>query len=754
LSGRFLDANSAAQRISGFSLEELKGMTFADLCVPELRERTMAAFLETLGGTSRPLETAMLRRDGSRVDLLVHGAPMLVDGKLVGIHGIAADITDRKRAEAALRESEQRLRLALEAARAGTFDIDLATQAVEASPGVLKLFAFEEGARPQAGDFVARVHPADRTRVAAEIERAVAQSAGHYVEYRLAPPSGEERWVASRAEPVAGDDGKPARLIGAVLDITERRAAEHALRERERMLLLALDASGMGAWELTIADGSSRMTERAREIFGFPADASLSLARVIERIHPDDRARVAAAIQHSAATGDDFVSEYRIVRGDGALRWAASRGRPAREEGCAEFGRLVGVIADVTDRKNGEHALSLAKENAEAASRAKDDFLAALSHELRTPLNPVLMLASEQAGNGALAAEVREDFALIRKNIELEARLIDDLLDLTRISRGKVQLDVRALDVHTLLRETLEIVRGDIEKGRIALTVELAAPATQIWGDAIRLQQVFWNVLKNAVKFTPEHGALAVRTSLDSRGHIVIEISDSGLGIEPSEMGRIFNAFDQGDHVASRRFGGLGLGLTICKLLIQLHSGRISAESAGRNRGSTFRIELPLVEASIREAHSQMPVADRLPPARLEHRGAMRLLLVEDHETTRAMLARLLARRGYDITAVGTVAAAREVAAEASFDLVISDIGLPDGDGHTLMAELRDRCGLEGIALSGYGMEEDVARSLRSGFFVHLTKPVDIETLERALAKFRAARGGSSGFPDEAARLS
>lgn len=384
--------------------------------------------------------------------------------------------------------------------------------------------------------------------------------------------------------------------------------------------------------------------------------------------------------------------------------------------------------------------LKRAHDEIQLSSRAKDDFLAALSHELRTPLNPVLLVASEHAGNGTLPAPIRADFEMIRKNVELEARLIDDLLDLTRISRGKLSLNKQPASLHEILQDALAKIAGDIEQKQLKLQVKLAAAHDTVLGDSARLQQVFWNVLKNAVKFTPAGGQITVKTSaLSNNGKFVVKITDTGIGMSSKEIARIFTAFSQGDHAAqggSHRFGGLGLGLAISRSLISLHHGLIFATSAGPGKGSTFTIELPLEPDGHKsgEAHDATP---GIPPASVATppEKVRRVLLVEDHEPTRIALANLLTRRHYDVRLAGTLKNAYELAAQEKFDLVISDIGLPDGTGYELISKLKAKFGLRGIALTGYGMEQDITRAKDAGFVAHLIKPVRIDALEKILSE-------------------
>jgi CheY-like chemotaxis protein len=368
-----------------------------------------------------------------------------------------------------------------------------------------------------------------------------------------------------------------------------------------------------------------------------------------------------------------------------------------------------------------------------AASRAKDDFLATLSHELRTPLNPVLLLASDAMNNRDLPPRIRADFNTIRKNVEMEARLIDDLLDLTRIARGKIILEKHFINLRTVLQDAIAQVQEEINQKQITLDVQFKASQHTVYADAVRLQQIFWNLLKNAVKFTPNGGKIAVETSLQDK-KLLVKISDTGIGMAPEEIAGIFTAFSQGEHVAANghRFGGLGLGLSISQKLTEFHSGKIIASSAGRNKGSTFTVELPQPTAAEANGNS---VAPKPPEQSAQSTGAknIRILLVEDHEPTRTTLAGLLVRRRYEVAAAATAAEARALAGSKIFDLLITDIGLPDGNGYDLMNELGKKNQLRGIALTGYGMEHDVARSENAGFDAHLTKPVRIQSLEAAL---------------------
>lgn len=405
--------------------------------------------------------------------------------------------------------------------------------------------------------------------------------------------------------------------------------------------------------------------------------------------------------------------------------------------GPAENRQVAIFFNDILERKRAEEKLKQEHDELITAARAKDDFLAILSHELRTPLNPVLMIASSAAGDYHLPPSVRSDFNIIRKNVEMEARLIDDLLDLTRVTRAKVILDKDFLDVHRVLKDALVQVQEDLKQKHLTLNLKLEAAEPFVFADPVRLQQVFWNLLQNAAKFTPPNGGITVATETNSRHILTIKVTDTGLGLTEDELKRIFRPFSQGDHGAEQgrhRFGGLGLGLTISQKLLELHSGHIQAESGGRNLGATFTIELPVAQRPINE--ETPPIATAAPvPARAPATAAnFHILLVEDHEPTRTVLANLLRRRYHKVATADSLAAARQLLKTNHYDLLISDLGLPDGNGNELMKELRKNSAVKGIALSGFGTEEDLARSHASGFITHLIKPVTIQSLEKALA--------------------
>lgn len=382
---------------------------------------------------------------------------------------------------------------------------------------------------------------------------------------------------------------------------------------------------------------------------------------------------------------------------------------------------ILGLAVDITEQKRTERARSAA----EGANRAKDQFLAVLSHELRTPLTPVMATVSEMEAQETLPAELRADMVMIRRNVEMEAKLIEDLLDVTRISSGKLVLRLETVDAHSCLRSALEICRAEIETKELQVTADLGATQHSIHADPVRMRQVFWNLLRNAVKFTPPGGQIHLGTN-NVGDKLRIEITDSGVGIEPAVLPRIFNLFEQGEQTRTRRFGGLGLGLNIARKLVEMHHGQLTAASKGKGKGATFTVELASVAAAQQQPTPQVtskPGIGKMP----------KILLVEDDPDTRRTLCKLLQRHGYEVTSSDCVQKSLEILSMGGFDLVISDLGLPDGSGLELMRQIKTVYHIPGIALSGYGAEEDVRQSRAAGFEQHITKPVNFDALRAAI---------------------
>ncbi len=507
------------------------------------------------------------------------------------------------------------------------------------------------------------------------------------------------------------------------------RDAEARLRTSERRVRAAFENAALGIVEVDRDNRLLEVNERMCRIVGYPREQLLGKT-VRELTYPDDLPTT-EELNDALVTGtrETMDLEKRYVRSDGSPIWVHITATPVRDD-AGRFLYGVGTIEDIGQRKSAEQALLAAKASAEEANQAKDRFLATLSHELRTPLTPVLAAVQLLQRQSGLPDSLGSPLEIMRRNVTLEARLIDDLLDLTRVVQGKLMLDRKQIHVGSLIERAVETTRPDIDARKLHFGLYVQAGAERVYGDMARLQQVVWNLLHNAVKFTPAGGCVGLRCYA-ADGRVVIEVSDSGIGFEPSAAAGLFNAFEQGGAGITRQFGGLGLGLAIVKRLVAMHEGTVTAHSDGPGRGATFRVSLPALP---RDA-AQPEAADR-PAARAT---GQRILLVEDNGDTAITMSMLLESIGYRVKTAGDVSQALEaLARDGGFDLLVSDLGLPDRSGIELMKELRSRGILiKGIALTGYGMEEDVARTREAGFSVHLTKPIDmdvlIQTVERLL---------------------
>ncbi len=459
-------------------------------------------------------------------------------------------------------------------------------------------------------------------------------------------------------------------------------------------------------------------------------------------IHPDDEPRAVELWARSVASGAVLEVEFRLRRGDGGdYRWFLSRAELVRDLEGRSY-KWFGTCTDIDDKKRSEQELKHANELAETASRAKDQFLAMLSHELRTPLTPILLAASAAKDDPSVPEHLHATFDFIRQNLELEARLIDDLLDVMRIVRGKMPYQFEVIDAHVQIARAVEICRSDAEAKKLTLGVELAAHRRHLDADPARFQQVLWNLMKNAIKFTPEGGALAIRTRSEG-DRLIVEVQDTGIGIAPEHLPLIFNAFEQGEDAITRRFGGLGLGLAISRSIVEGHRGAIEAISEGRDRGTTFRVALPTVAAASADDRVPAPHFDRSGEPRAKDFDLdLRILLVEDDVMTSRIMAKLLRGNGYGVTTANNVASALAVPS-MEYDLVVSDIGLPDGSGLDLIRLLRDRRDVPGIALTGYGMDDDVHKSREAGFVAHLIKPLDFTKLDAMIRKVASEQGSA-----------
>jgi len=536
--------------------------------------------------------------------------------------------------------------------------------------------------------------------------------------------------------PKAGDylDYLPEAVERVLSQVRMQRESAEALLLREREVHYRTLSEALPHLVFTCnAEGDCDFVSKQWvEYSGIDEANALGLAW-LDTVHPDDREEVRRTwlktVRGDAAA--DYRNEFRIRRRDGAYRWFDAR-IAAMRDAHGVVSKWFGSCTDIHSQREAieERERLLASEQAarltaEEANRSKDRFLAMLSHELRTPLTPVLAGARMLEMTKDLPDAVRSGVVMIRRNVELEARLIDDLLDLTRVANGKLRLSLETVDVHDVIESVLELFRSEIQTKQQDVHVSKSAQHHFVLADRARLQQMLWNLIRNAAKFTPDGGHIYVRTR-DERMHVQISVEDTGVGIEPEQIGKLFNAFEQGSQNMSRQFGGLGLGLAITKALTDAHGGTVTAQSPGAHCGATFTITLPTAEEPL--AEPVIPVA-----AAVQSSGGLTILLIEDHADTAEVMAQLMSTLGHEVTVVGRVADALAATQGSPFDLIVSDVGLPDGTGLDFIKAFREKDDSPAVALTGFGSDEDIRRCLEAGFTSHLTKPVNFGQLEQVI---------------------
>jgi signal transduction histidine kinase/ActR/RegA family two-component response regulator len=560
------------------------------------------------------------------------------------------------------------------------------------------------------------------------------------------PPAGEAGRAADRVALLV----EAGRVLSTSLDYekTLQNLAQLVLRGFADYCLIfeLLDPPAMRQVASSHADPrKEHLPKRLGELYGvFPENPRLSLWRVARSGKSELVPRSTLEMAQSVTQDPEVLAIYRRLQAGSFLVVP-----------LIANGKTLGVMLLATaesERVFNAEDLVLAEEiafraglsidnarlyrMAQTAARAKDDFLAALSHELRTPLTPVLLTVNEMLQSPKVHESLRDGLEMIERSVQLEARLIDDLLDLTRVSRGHVKAHFEVRDLHRLLADVERLCRESGEEKGIRIDLRLEAAEHHVWGDVARLEQVFWKLLDNAVKFSSDGARVEVRTTNLAHARIRIDVTDHGIGIAPEVLPRLFQPFERGG-LASRSFSGLGLGLALAKALVDLHGGTLTAASPGSGMGSTFTTVLGTVPLPVRRQNR------RPDPAQPTQRP-LRLLVVEDHGPTLDVLSSLLQVARHQIKTARDVASARQLAETHVFDLVLSDLGLPDGSGLDLMIELRERYGLEGIAVSGYGMDEDLERSRQAGFREHLVKPVTLDEITAAIARATEALAGAA----------
>ncbi|MEP6670848.1 MAG: PAS domain S-box protein [Chthoniobacter sp.] len=609
-------------------------------------------------------------------------------------------------------------------------------------------------------------HFAEPQRFIARIEEIAASAEESFDVLEL-----EDGRMVERYSKVLTIESQRAGRVWSFRDATERNSAEIASR-RLAAIVASSDDGIIGKDLHSIVTSWNAGAER---IFGYSAEEMIGTS--IMRLIPDDRQSEEVEILSRIRRGErlDHFETIRVAK-DGRRLNVSVTVSPIKDS----TGRVVGaskVVRDVTDRKQAEAALTKALAEADAAnlerlhllesereararaertSRMKDEFLATLSHELRTPLNAVLGWVNILQLEKCQGAELEEGLTVIERNARAQAQIIEDLLDMSRIISGKVRLDAQPVELSKVLNESIDTVVATAEAKGVRIVAEVDPHAGSISGDPHRLQQVFWNLLNNAIKFTPRGGEIQVRLSRIN-SHVEVAVVDTGEGIAPDFLPYVFDRFQQADASTTRRHGGLGLGLAIVKQLVELHGGKVSVNSAGRGLGATFIVQLPLSGAQARPETESGPARVALresPPLAAISLAGVHVLVVDDEVDAREFVKRLLSHAGATVTAAGSAREAMETIAAQRPDVLVCDIGMPEEDGYALIRRLRDPGSdpglrnLPAVALTAYARSEDRTKAIRSGFQNHLAKPVEAAELLAIVSSLSDGRRGEKSKGD------
>ena len=512
-----------------------------------------------------------------------------------------------------------------------------------------------------------------------------------------------------------------------------RKRTDDALKQNEERLRLATQTGKVGIWDWNITLNRLLWTDSLFEIHGVAKDNfDGTLDAFTPLIHPDDKERVAASIARAVEGGEPYEIEFRVIKPNGEIAWVFTSAM-ALHDGSAS--RMLGATLDVTDRKKSEaeKEVLLAREHqlrqlAEESNRLKDEFLAIMSHELRNPLN-VIVGYSELLSRTREVADSPQLFKMtdaIKRNAKTQAKLIQDLVDLSRLRSGKLELNREVVSVLTCVSSAVDTVREEATRKNITIAVNASDECVMVDADPIRLQQIVWNLLNNSVKFTPVGGAIAVSIS-SGNGDVALTVKDDGQGIDPAFLPHVFEIFRQADSGTTRAQSGMGVGLAVVKQLVELHGGNVSVDSAGPGTGSQFTVRLPL---SVQVASASTQNVD------LNGLTNLRVLVLDDSSDTVEMLKALLTDSGATVAAATAGTEALRIAAESDFDVIVSDISMPGMDGFEFLRNVKSstrNANIPVVALTGFGRTEDVERARAAGFHSHLTKPLDLDLLIETL---------------------
>ncbi|HEY9769758.1 MAG TPA: PAS domain-containing protein [Coleofasciculaceae cyanobacterium] len=751
--GAIYEANDELLRIVGYTREDLEAerLSWVDITPPEwlpLDEQAIAEARDR--GACTPYEKEYIRQDGSRVSVLI-GYSLIGEAREESVVFIV-DLSNRKQAEAAVRESTARLKFLLEAAQFGDWDLNLSDRTASRSLRHDKIFGYESLLPEWTYEmFLDHVLPEAREEINRQYQSAINSNEPWDFECRIRRADDQVRWIWVSGY-IYQNQGEATWMLGLVADITDRKQAEEALRESESRFQLATRAITGLIYDWNVQTGHIYRSEGLLRLVGVHPEAALPTADWwTERINPEDQARShfdwKAAFAANGTLQDSYSVEYRVRHADGHWVYVWDRGCLLRDA-SGQVIRVVGSTADISERvqieRDRERILQqeqAARKEAEKANRIKDEFLAVLSHELRSPLNPILGWSQLLLTGRLNATQTAEALQTIRRNATLQSQLIEDLLDVSRILRGKLALNVVPVPLARMITAALETVRLAAQAKNIQIQTVFSSDVIEVSGDAGRLQQIVWNLLSNAVKFTPNGGRVEVRlTQIDCQAQI--QVSDTGKGIAPDFLPYVFERFRQEDGATTRQFGGLGLGLAIAHQLVELHGGSVFVDSAGEDQGATFTIRLPLFESQGQEKELNLDSSSILRPLSLPLAG-MRILVVDDEPDSRDFVVFVLEQAGADTLAMSSASEALQSIQHNKPDLLVSDIGMPEMDGYMLIDYIRNQLppqyrDLLAIALTAYAGEANERQVLQAGFHQHLAKPIDPSVLVAVVTRLVA----------------
>jgi PAS domain S-box-containing protein len=769
----------------GYTLEEAEPTLqwWQQLVHPDDSQRVDDEFKASLAHSDRyKIEYRVRHKDGHYVWLQDRGfVKQDADNRSVRIVGIKIDISDRKKTEADLQQSEERIRLATTAANLGMWFWDLTTDELIFTSKCKELFGFPSDTTITYELFLNTLHPEDRQRTDEAVSCALAQKLDYDIEYRSIWADGSVHWLAAKGRGFYDVFDKPVRMMGTVQDISEQQAAlrerkqaEETLRQSEERYRFLADSIPEMVWTADAEGKRNYVNQRWHEYTGLNLEETVGYGwRKI--LHPDDLEKSAQLWTEALSNGTPYEAEHRYLRAaDGTYRWHLVRGLPIKDD----QGRVVkwfGTCTDIHQQKQieEERAQILEREKAarleaEAANRIKDEFLAVLSHELRSPLNPILGWTKLLKSRKFDEAATFRALDTIERNAKLQIQLIDDLLDVSRILRGKLCLNFAVFDLAIIINAAIETVKLAAQEKSIEMHLQIEPNVGKVLCDFNRLQQVVGNLLNNAVKFTPAGGRIDIKLSMcrgvgdmetwrqgdkgdkGTRGqggqggqggisspspspplphspYAEITVTDTGKGISSEFLPHVFEYFRQADSSTTRNHGGLGLGLSIVRHLVELHGGSVRTESAGVGKGATFTVRLPLISESRKQGKENKAEAENINSLPL---AGIRILLVDDEIDTRDFMSFVLQEHGADVTVASSASEALKAFAESPPDILLSDLGMPLMDGYSLMTQIRSISSEQGgqipaIALTAYAGEKDRDRAFAAGFQKHVAKPVE-----------------------------